>query len=304
MPSLADLRGFVAVARHRSFRAAADATGVSRSSLSHAIRGLEAALKVRLLHRTTRSVALTESGTRLLTRLAPVLEDLDDLLAEVGAGAAAPAGMLRVNALEAASRWLMRHVVPGFLRRYPHITLDLASQNRMIDIIADGFDAGVRLREAVPRDMIAVPFGGDARFVAIASPGYLSEHGEPATPDDLKRHQCIRQRLPSGKLYRWEFMRGRDELSIDVPGVLTLDHNGLMVDATLDGLGIAFVPERLAQSALLDGSLCLLLEAWSPPIPGFCLYYPGHRLVPAALRAFIDELRAADRQLKPFTHQG
>ena len=302
MPLLADLRAFVTVARHQSFRAAADAMGMSRSSLSHALRGLESELGVRLLHRTTRSVAPTQVGTRLLARLAPMLRELDDMLAAVRDGAEGPAGTLRINALEAASRWLMRHVVPSFLRRYPRIALDLTSEDRLVDIVADGFDAGVRLHEAVPQDMIAVPFGGDARFLAVASPTYLGEHGEPATPDDLKQHSCIRQRLRSGKLYRWEFVRGRDELTVDVPGMLTLDHNELMIQAAIDGLGIAYVPERLARAALDDGRLRPLLEAWSPPIPGFCLYYSGHRHVPPALRAFIDDVRAADLQLQIAFH--
>lgn len=276
MPSLADLRSFVAVAHHRSFRAAADALGVSRSALSHAMRGLEAELGTRLLHRTTRSVAPTEAGARLLPRLAPLLRDLDDMLAATSDGIEGPAGTLRINALEPASRWFLRHVVPDFLRRHPRVALDLVSDNRLVDIIAGGFDAGVRLREAVPQDMIAVPFGGDFRFLAVASPAYLADIGEPAVPDDLKRHRCIRQRLSSGKLYRWEFARGRDEVSVDVPGMLTLDRNELMVEAAIDGLGIAFVPERLATPALIDGRLRPVLEDWSPPIPGFCLYYLFH----------------------------
>jgi DNA-binding transcriptional LysR family regulator len=152
----------------------------------------------------------------------------------------------------------------------------------------------VRLRESVPQDMIAVPFGGDARFIAVASPAYLARHGVPGIPDDLRRHRCIRQRLASGKPYRWEFARGLDEIAIDVPGSLTLNHNELMVDAAMDGLGIAFVPERVAQPFLDDGRLRALLEDWSPAFPGLCLYYPGHRHVPPALRVFIDELRAAD----------
>ncbi len=223
-----------------------------------------------------------------------MLRELDEVLAAVGDGADGPAGTLRINALDAASRWLMRHVVPGFLGRCPRVFLDLATDNRLVDVVADGFDAGVRLREAVPGDMVAVPFGGDVRFLAVASPAYLAEHGTPATPDDLKGHRCIRQRLASGKLYRWEFARGRDEVAVDVPGTLTLDHNGLMAEAAADGLGIAFVPEHVARPALRDGRLRALLQAWSPPIPGFCLYYPGHRHVPPALRAFIDEVRAAD----------
>lgn len=258
MPSLTDLRSFVAVTRLRSFRAAADTLGVSRSALSHALRSLESDLGVRLLHRTTRSVAPTEAGSHLLTRLVPLLRELDDMLAAASDGNDGPAGTLRINALEAASRWLMRHVVPDFLHRHPRVALDLVSDNRLVDIIADGFDAGVRLREAVPQDMIALPFGGDARFLAVASPAYLSDHGSPASPDDLKRHRCIRQRLPGGKLYRWEFSQGQHELSVDVPGMLTLDRNELMVEAAVAGLGIAFVPERLARSAVADGLLCPL----------------------------------------------
>jgi DNA-binding transcriptional LysR family regulator len=302
-PSLADLTAFATVARYQSFRAAADVMGVSRSSLSHALRGLERQLGVRLLHRTTRSVAPTEAGARLLARLTPTLRELDDMLAAVNDGVDGPSGTLRINALAAASRWLMRHVVPDFLSRHPRVTLDLISDNRMIDIVADGFDAGVRLREGVPQDMIAVPFGGDLRFLAVASPSYLALHGEPETPDDLRRHRCIRQRLASGKLYRWEFARGSQEIAVDVPGALTLDDNDLMVEAAADGLGIAFVPEPWAQQALREGRLRALLETWSPPIPGHCLYYSGHRHVPPALRAFIDDLRAADARLKPQQEQ-
>jgi DNA-binding transcriptional LysR family regulator len=293
-PSLADLTTFAVVARHRSFRAAADEMGVSRSSLSHALVGLERQLGVRLLHRTTRSVAPTEAGARLLARLAPTLRDLDDMLAAVSDSAGSPAGTVRINALQAATRWLLRHVVPSFLDRYPRVALDIVSEDRLIDIIAEGFDAGVRLRESVPQDMIAVPFGGDARFLAVASPAYLAEHGVPGIPDDLRRHRCIRQRLASGKPYRWEFARGLDEIAIDVPGALTLNHNELMVEAAVDGLGIAFVPERVARPYLDNGRLLALLEDWSPALAGLCLYYPGHRHVPPALRAFIDELRAAD----------
>lgn len=293
-PSLADLNAFVAVARHRSFRAGADAMGVSRSSLSHALRSLEAQLGVRLLHRTTRSVAPTEAGTRLLARLAPMLRELDEILADVSDSADSMAGTLRINAPAPGSCWLLRHIVPGFLQQYPHVELDIVTEDRLVDIIADGFDAGVRLREAVPQDMIAVPFGGDVLFLAVASPAYLARHGTPKVPDDLRRHRCIRHRLASGKLYRWEFARGVDEVAIEVPGALTLSNNALMVEAAVDELGIAFVPEPVARSELASGRLRALLEDWSPPAPGLCLYYPGHRHVPPALRAFIDTLRAAD----------
>lgn len=290
-PSLTDLTAFSEVARHRSFRAAADKLSVSRSSLSHAVRGLERQLGLRLLNRTTRSVAPTEAGERLLRRLAPMLGELEAMLADVGNIADEPVGTLRISANEAAVRWLLRHVVPDFLSRHPRVALDLVSEGRLIDIVADGFDAGVRLREAVPQDMIAVAFGGDVQFLAVASPAYLAQHGTPASPHDLHAHRCIRQRLPSGKPYRWEFARGDQEIVVDVPGALTLDHSGLMVEAALDGLGIAFVPEIAARSALAEGSLVALLEDWSPGLPGLCLYYPGLRHVPPPLRAFSDAVR-------------
>ena len=296
MPSLTDLTAFVAVARHRSFRAAADAMGVSRSSLSHALRGLEQQLGARLLHRTTRSVAPTEAGRQLLQRLAPMLRELDEMLAAVSGDADSPAGQLRINAIASAASWLLRHVVPGFLRRHPRVTLDLVSEGRLVDIVAEGFDAGVRLRELVPQDMVVVPFAGDVRFLAVAAPAYLADHGMPTAPADLHGHRCIRQRLPSGKRYRWEFALNAEDVTIDPPGALTLDDSGLMVEAAEDGLGIAFVPEPFARRALDDGRLVAVLQEWSPAIPGLCLYYPGHRHVPPTLRAFIAELRSAEHR--------
>ncbi|MGA1799029.1 LysR family transcriptional regulator [Sphingomonas sp. 4RDLI-65] len=290
-PSLADLTAFASIAEHRSFRRAADALGVSRSSLSHVMRTLERTLGVRLLHRTTRSVAPTEAGERLLQRLAPVLRDLDEALDAVSDDSGQPSGTLRINGNEAAARLLLGTVVPLFLARYPQMALDLVSEGRLIDIVEQGFDAGIRLAESVPQDMIAVRLGGDMRFVAVASPAYLAANSTPIHPDDLRRHRCIRQRLPSGKLYRWEFARYGQEIAIDVPGVLTLDHSGLMVEAAIDGLGIAFVPEHVARAGLDDDKLAIVLADWSPAIPGLCLYCPGNRHVPAGLRAFIDMVK-------------
>ena len=292
-PSLADLTAFSTIAEYRSFRRAADVLGVSRSSLSHTMRALERQLDVRLLHRTTRSVAPTEAGERLLRRLTPVLHELDAALDGLADDSGQPSGTLRINGNEAAVRLLVAKVVPTFLKNYPQMMLDLVSEGRLIDIVEQGFDAGIRLAEAVPQDMIAVRLGGPIRFVAVAAPSYLAERTAPALPEDLRQHHCIRQRLPSGKLYRWEFAKHGQEIAIDVPGALTLDHTGIMVDAARDGLGIAYVPEPAARAALDTGELVLLLEDWSPDIPGLCLYYPGHRHVPAGLRAFIDVLKAA-----------
>ncbi|AMM16856.1 MAG: LysR family transcriptional regulator [Pseudomonadota bacterium] len=290
-PTLADLTAFSAVAAHRSFRRAADALGVSRSSLSHTMLALERQLGVRLLNRTTRSVAPTEAGEALLVRIGPVLRNLDEALDAVADARGNPSGMLRINANEGAARILLKAAVPRFLERFPGMALDLVVEGRLVDIVEQGFDAGVRLEESVPRDMVAVRIGGDLRFVVVAAPSYLEGRKPLITPDDLREHACIRQRLPSGKRYRWEFARRGEEVLVDVPGALTLDNNGLMVEAASAGLGLAYVPEAAARDWLDDGRLVLVLQEWCPFIPGLCLYYPGHRHVPAGLRAFIDVLK-------------
>ena len=290
-PTLADLTAFAAVAEHRSFRRAADALGQSRSAVSHAMRSLEARLGVRLVHRTTRSVALTEAGAQLFAGLAPALRDLDAALAAVATFGGAPSGTVRINAPEVPSRLLLREVVPILLERHPGVAVDLVTEGRLIDIVADGFDAGVRLGEAVPQDMVAVRFGGPVRFLAVASPSYLARAGVPAAPDDLHAHDCIRHRMPGGRLYRWEFERHGQAVAIDVPGSLTLDRLDLMAEAAIDGRGIAFIPDRAAAVGFAEQRLVAVLEDWCPAIPGLFLYYPGHRQVPPALRAFIDVLR-------------
>lgn len=296
-PTFNELAAFAAVAEHRSFRKAADAIGVSRSALSHALLGLEQNLGVRLLNRTTRSVSLTEAGGHLLAGIRPVLQNLDTALDRLAKARGAPAGTLRINANKSAARQLLREVVPRFLSRYPNVELDLVSDGRLVDIVATGFDAGVRLAEDVPQDMIAVRFGGDVRFVAVASPAYLARRTIPSTPDDLRLHRCIRHRLPSGKRYRWEFSKHGEEMIVDVPGALTLDDNDLMVHAAADGLGIAYVPEAFAQNWLESGGLALVLADWCPRIPGLALYYPGNRHMPSVLRAFIDVLKESKGNL-------
>ncbi len=294
-PTLDELAAFAAVAEHRSFRQAADALGVSRSGLSHALRSLEQRLGVRLLNRTTRSVSLTEAGTRLLSGVRPVLQDLAAALDTLAGARGAPAGTLRIHAYKSAVQGLLREVIPSFLSKYPDVQLDLVTDGRLADIVAEGFDAGIRLAEDVPLDMIAVPFGGDVRFLAVASPGYLARQPAPRTPDDLRRHRCIRHRVPSGRLYRWEFSKRGQETAADVPGALTLDDNQLMVLAAVDGLGIAYVLEFFARGSLEAGTLVPVLADWCPPIPGLTLFYPGRRHVPSALRAFIDVLKETDR---------
>lgn len=290
-PTLGDLTALAAIATQRSFRKAADELGLSPSTLSHMMRVLEQNIGVRLLNRTTRSVSPTEAGERLVHRLQPVLRDLDTALQEVDAFRSRPSGTLRINASEIAARLLLKTVVPTFLARHPEMALDLVTDGRLIDIVAEGFDAGIRLGEAVPRDMVAVRFGGETRFLAVASPAHLAGKALPQTPDDLKDHACIRFRLPSGKLYRWEFEKHGQEIAIDVPGVLTLDHVELMVEAAAGGLGIAYASEKSARPWLDSGKLVSVLDDWCPPFPGLFLYYPGHRHVPPGLRAFIDVLK-------------
>lgn len=290
-PTLAELRAFMAIAEHGSFRRAADLLGITRSSLSHVMRGLEDRLGARLLHRTTRSVSLTETGERLLKRIDPLMSGLDAALEDVAGEQGRLTGELRINGSEGAIRLLLRNIVPEFMTRYPSVTLDLVAEGKLVDIVGQGFDAGIRLGEAVPRDMIAVRLSPDLRFLAVASPDYLAMYPAPETPDDLARHQCLRQRLPSGKRYRWEFQKRAEEVAIDVPGNLTLDNTQLMVEAAEDGLGIAYVPEDYARIALKEGRLIAVLEDWCPPVPGLFLYFSGNRHVPAALRALIEMVR-------------
>jgi DNA-binding transcriptional LysR family regulator len=295
-PDLAELTSFAAIAAHRSFRKAAEELRVSPSTLSHAMRTLEVRLGVRLLHRTTRSVATTEAGQALLARIQPLLRELDSALGDVDAFRSAPRGTLRINTSLIGARVLLQLAVPKFLARYQEMHVDLVTEGRLVDIVAEGFDAGVRLAESVPQDMIAVPFGGDTRFVAVASPSYLKKRGVPLTPADLHRHACIRYRTRSGKIYRWEFERRGRSTIVDVHGPLTLDDDGLMVEAAIDGVGIAFVPERVADNGLRARKLTVVLDDWCPRFPGLCLYYPGHRQVPAGLRAFIDVLKEEVRR--------
>lgn len=293
-PTLADLRAFMAVARHRSFRAAADQLGVSRSALSHTLRSLEDGLGAQLLQRTTRSVSLTAVGERLLGRLDPLVSDLDQALEEVSGEHGRLSGTLRINGSEAAVRHLLRTVVPAFLARHPGVALELVAEGRLVDVVEQRFDAGVRLGEAVPKDMVAIRLGPELRFLAVASPSYLAAHPAPKVPDGLQHHQCIRLRLPSGKRYRWEFVRRGEEIAIDVPGALTLDNAQLMAEAAVDGLGIAYLPEPYARAPLDDGRLVTVLEDWCPLIPGLFLYFPRSRHPSASLRAFIHLIQQSE----------
>ena len=286
---------FLTVARLRSFRAASVELNVTPSAISHSIKGLERRLDVRLFNRTTRSVSLTDAGDGLAAKLGPAMATVAEAMQEVDEFRGVPSGTVRINASDTAIRMVLRPVIARFLRDHPHVHLDIVTDGRLGDIVADGFDAGIRLAEAVPQDMIAVQLIETVRFAAIGSPGYFATHGRPETPRDLHRHACIRFRFESGAIYRWEFEREGIAETIDVEGPLTLTDQLLMVDAAIDGIGIAFVPDFLAAAALKDGRLESVLEDWCPAFPGVCLYYPGHRHVSTGLRALIDTVRDAAR---------
>jgi DNA-binding transcriptional LysR family regulator len=288
---LIELEAVLAVARHGSFRAAATAMGMSRSALSATVAGLEARLGVRLFNRTTRSVAPTEAGEQFVARIAPALADIRGAMEATNELRNTPAGTLRLNTSVGAAQMIFAPVVLEYLRRYPDMKLDIVTERRLIDIVAEGFDAGIRLAEAVPRDMVAVPMGGEQRMVVVASPHYLQAHPAPRVPDDLMAHRCVRWRFSSGTIYRWEFARHGEAMTLDVPGPLTLDEPLLMLEAARAGAGIAYMGMFHVAADLASGRLVPLLEEWSPSYPGICLYYPSRRNVPAGLRAFIDLVR-------------
>ncbi len=287
-----DLSVFLAVARHRSFCQAAIERGVSPSALSHALRNIEERLGVRLFNRTTRSVALTEAGERLFARVSPAFRDIDDALEDLNAFRGRPAGNLRINAARQAAYLALLPVVTGFLAAYPDIRVEIVVDNALTDVVAEGFDAGVRFGESIAADMIAVPLGPRQRSAVVGSPDYFARHEMPRTPRDLRGLPCIRYRFLSGIFYRWEFERGGDEVAVEVDGPLTLSEQDLMVDAALSGVGLAYVFEGQVERHLAEGQLTRVLADWCPFYPGFFLYYPSRRQLPAALRAFVDFARA------------
>lgn len=292
-PSLASLEVFLAVARHGSFARAAASRSVGPSALSHVIRGLEETLGIRLFNRTSRSIALTEAGRHLLERIGPALGDVADALDGIQAFRGRPAGLLRLNVPRVAIPLIIEPMLARFLATYPEIRLEIASFDGLVDIVAEGFDAGIRRDRRLAAGMIAVPAGPPRRFAVVASPAYLAGRELPVVPQDLHAHRCIERCYPSGTRYAWEFARGDDALEIEVSGPLIVDDSALMIRAALDGVGLALVYESLVADQLASGALVRLLEDWCPALPRFFLYYPGRRQVPPPLRAFIDMARDA-----------
>lgn len=290
---LIGLNAVVAVAAHRSFRRAAAELGLSPSGLSHTIAAVEKRMGLRLFNRTTRSVALSEAGEAFLKRVQPALKEISHAMEDVNSYRDTPRGTLRINLSEGAAEQMLQPIILPFLRRYPDMKLDLVTEPRLIDIVAEGFDAGVRLAEAVPQDMIAIPCGPNQRFVVVGSPDYFSARPLPRAPADLSGHACIRRRFSSGSVYRWEFEKHGEEIAIEVDGPLTVGSDRLMMEAALAGQGLAYVSAISAAEALDAGRLLPALEDWTPPFPGLRFYYPGRRHLPAGLRALIGMVREA-----------
>lgn len=284
---LIDLQAVLAVSRRGSFRAAAIDLGMSATAFSHTIARLEAGLGVRLFNRTTRSVSLTDAGRIFVESIGPALLDIDAAMDKVRSRRETPSGMLRINAAPSAAREILSPLVLEFLSRYPDMEIDIVTEGRLVDIVADGFDLGVRVASLVPKDMIAVPLGHSERYAVVGSPGYLAQRPPPLSPADLVHHACIRVRLPNGALYRWQFEKQGERIEVDVRGPLTLDEGTMARAAAMAGAGLSFLHESTVRSDLAEGRLVRVLEDWTPPSPGLCLYYPGRRNPSAGLRALI-----------------
>ena len=291
---LAYMIGFIAVADQRSFRAAASRLGVTPSALSHSMRLLEERLGVRLLHRTTRSVSVTDAGVRLLERLRPAIDQISGALEDLNQERQRPSGRLRIYASSFAAEAVIAPIWGRFLSTYPEVRLEVAAGEATIDIVAKGFDAGIGPHDRVPADMIAVRVTAPMKVAIVAAPAYFARRRPPRTPDDLARHSCIQyRRVADGDVLKWSFKRNRKSRQPSVDGRLMVNGSFLAVRAAVDGLGIAYTIEALAEPFLRSGQLVRVLEDWSPSFEGLFLYYPGHRQVPAALRALIDMIRFA-----------
>lgn len=287
-----DLVVFVAVAREGNFTRAAARLGVSPSAVSQTMRGLEERLGIRLLTRTTRSVTHTEAGERLLNEIAPLLDQIEIHLSAVSDLRQRPSGTVRINADEFAARHVLWPKLLPILKTYPEVTVELITDYGLTDIVAERFDAGVRLGGIIDADMIAMPIGPDMRMVTVAAPTYLAEHGAPAQPEELTSHRCINLRLPThGGLYPWEFGSGGNEFRVRVSGPLIMNSVLQILDACLAGVGIAQLPDSQVQPHVDNGSLQEILAQWSDSFPGYHLYYPSRRQQTAAFRVVLEHLR-------------
>ncbi|MBD8480213.1 LysR family transcriptional regulator [Pseudomonas coleopterorum] len=289
--NLADIIYFLAIAKHQSFSRASVEVGISASALSHAMKGLEARLGVRLLNRTTRSVTLTAAGEELQGLVSHPLTDISNALETLNRLRDEPAGRIRLNVLSDGAKLLLGPVLPVFVERYPDIEVDLTITNRMIDVIGEGHDAGIRFGGTVPSDMIAQRLSPDVRWSVVGTPGYLERFGVPTHPEQLKAHRCLKIRLGNARLYDWEFVKNGQKLEVQVPGAITIDETRVGVALVTRGAGLMYVPERVIARYVEDGTVQEVLKDWAHTDPGFHIYYSSFRQVPVGLRLLIDLIR-------------
>jgi DNA-binding transcriptional LysR family regulator len=287
-----ELDAVLSIARRGSFRAAALELGMSTTALSNAIAKLEQRLGIRLFNRTTRSVSLTDAGKTFVERVGPAMVDIHDAMHAAQSLQETPTGTLRINAFASAAREVMAPLILPFLRRYPQVHIDLVTEGRLVDIVADGFDMGLRPADLVPSDMIAVSLGLGRSNAVVASPDFVRTHGKPTVPADLYRFRCIRARLPNNAMFRWRFEKDGNSVQIDVQGSITLDEPSLVRIAAQNGIGLGYVMEADVREDIAVGRLVRVLEDWTPPLAPLALYYPGRKNPPAAFSAFVKAARA------------
>lgn len=288
---LTGLNAVLAIARRGSFRAAALELGMSTTALSNTVGKLERDLGVRLFNRTTRSVALTDAGRTFVEQVGPAVRTIREAMDGVRSQQETPSGMLRINAFATAAREILAPLILEYLRRYPQVHIDLVTEGRLVDVVADGFDFGIRNADLVPSDMIAVPLGRPRSYAVVATPRYFETHGQPCVPPDLLRHACIRVRLPNGALYSWRFEKDGEPVQVEVSGPVTLDEASLARIAVLEGIGIGFFMESDVREDIAAGRLVRVLGDWTPSLTPLCMYYPGRKNPSAAFRTFVDLAR-------------
>ena len=288
---LADFSYFLAIARHRNFRLAGLDVGVSASALSHSLKALEGRLGVRLFNRTNRSVTLTAAGDELLAAIGEPFEAIGQAVEQLNRFRDAPAGRIRLNVVADAAPLLLGPVMPVFMDRYPEIEVDIVASNRMVDVVGEGFDAGIRYGGTVPEDMIAQRLSADLRWVVAASPAYLGRFGTPTSPEDLISHRCLGIRLGDDRIYRWEFEGPDGDFSVGLPSRITVNESSVLQAMAIDGAGLIYGIEPTLAPHLATGSLQLVLESWATSGPGFHIYYSSRRQVPTALRLLMELIR-------------
>ncbi len=297
-PSFSDFASFIAVARYKSFREAGDELGLSPSAMSHSIKQLEQRLKVRLFNRTTRSVALTEAGLTLFERLRPVFDEINTILDEMNCFRDAPMGTLKINTSRLASRLFLLPIIAGFSRKYPDIKVEITTDDRLVDIVQQEFDAGIRLDNRVEKDMITVPIGPKIKLVVVATPDYLKHHPAPTHPCELVNHQSVVFRFRSGRPYLWEFEGPAGKLEVAPIGNIKLDDIDSALEAVLCGAGLGYLYYEQVKQHLQSGKLIKVLDEWLPKQPSLQLYYPNRQYMSGPLRAFIDYLKESQSPVR------